>query len=1012
MARVDRADRRWSNAPGSGGTGGTPLLILRFGDRRLELDPRVLLSDGARVPVGRAAVRLLYQLAANRDRVVPTEELIRDVWQGAHVTPASVQQAVRSLRAALGEGDALVCTVRGLGYQLAPAVAVTEEGWGEHELPFVGRTAPLGRLSAGLEQTRAGRGGLVLISGPAGIGKTRLLRELEERAHRRGCLPLWSRCPEQGAATALWPWEEVLLALREADPAALEDQDPASRALLERAFPLLGSDAEARLDDLDPSALFRVYEAVRRVLVAAARKRPIAVAIDDLHRADEASLHVLEWIAARSANAGILLLAAYRQRAMRDDGALREVAARLLRLPGAGAEVLHELQRGDVEVATRAVLGGDLHDDVVDAFWRRSGGNPFLLKTLVHYARNEGTPAAFLALPPEANAAVRHHVADLSKPAQELLRQASVLGRHIDVDSLARLAEVPVAEALRALDEARAAGLVERAPREGLRFAHALVAEALHEELDEETRASLHARASELLEDDAQADVVALAERAEHAWRGASVLGPERAAACCERAAEAALRRYGFAEAARLYARACELAAEAPPQRRLGLLFSLGESRALAGQMEGATEALQQVVELARIEGDDEIHARAVLVLALMRGDETELPDMGWARMLEDALEAHRAETPLRANLLGRLAATLWRAPSFDRASSIAREAVALARRTGDPDALTCVLTRSYRILQTGWGDDAEMRGTARELSDVLERARDPLLALNGRITVLIDALFWGNRALFDAQVCGILEQAEVVGSPQAEWYALVARASRAQLTGDYALAEELAHRGLALGEASGIRVAAQNHTLQMFGIRWAQERLGELEPALASVATSPHHPLAWRVAAALAGLAAGRAGVARELLREFCAAPDQLARHMAYGGTLAMLAEIAAPLDDAAAAAILAPLLEPIRERHHAVSLGYCHMGAFERQLGRLFAVLERWDDAAFALESAVARDRRIGNPAFVARGQCDLARVLLRRGSRGDRTRAHALLAEARALARALGIERIVEA
>lgn len=150
-----------------------------------------------------------------------------------------------------------------------------------------------------------------------------------------------------------WPWEEVLLALREADPAALDDQDPASRALLERAFPLLESQAEVRLDDLDPSALFRVYEAVRRVLLAAARKRPIAVAIDDLHRADEASLHLLEWIVARSANAGILLLAAYRQHAVREDGARR--------------------------------------------------------------AARERPPHCSRSRPPEANAAVRHHVADLRR---------------------------------------------------------------------------------------------------------------------------------------------------------------------------------------------------------------------------------------------------------------------------------------------------------------------------------------------------------------------------------------------------------------------------------------------------------------------------------------------------------------------------------------------------------------------------------------------------------------------
>jgi predicted ATPase/DNA-binding winged helix-turn-helix (wHTH) protein len=578
------------------------VLILRLGSRRFELDAETLRSGGAAVPLSPTAARLLAYLANNRDRVVPAEELLREIWPGVRVTPSSVQQAVHALRRAVADGAsgaALIRTVRGRGYQLVASVEEAEEPRIGYGLPFVGRADQLGRLSEAVESARGGGGRLALVSGPPGIGKTRLLQELEGLGARRGFLFLCGHCPEESGAAALWAWEEILRGVLDRDPGALDALGSADLAALARAFPVLGADADAPSATLDAGAArFRLYEAVRRVLVACARTRPVVVAIDDLHRADETSIHLLEWIAARTASERILLVAAYRDLPAERDPILRSAIGRLLRLPGSSAERLPSLAREDVEEAARAALGGEISAAQAEAFWRRSAGNSFFLQLLVREVRQgpAGAESVESGLLPEAGEAVRQHLEVVAPRTRSLLRYASVLGRVFAVGVLTALAGSAPEDVSAAIDEACAAGLLERGPEGPPRFVHALVVESLHASLEDEARVSLHARAVEILEREAPADASALGVLAEHAWQATPQIGAVRAAAYCERAAESALQRYAFEEAARLYGRALELSRDAEPRRRLDLLLALGEARARSGQVETATESLERAI--------------------------------------------------------------------------------------------------------------------------------------------------------------------------------------------------------------------------------------------------------------------------------------------------------------------------------------------------------------------------------------------------------------------------------
>ena len=182
---------------------------------------------------------------------------------------------------------------------------------------FVGRNAELAELRTGLEEAISGQGRLFLISGEPGIGKTRLAFELDREARARGALVTWGRCWEAGGAPSYWPWVEVIRkVLRGAEPPSPSDLGRHASYLAQLVPDLaqhLGAAVEVAPPPSDPhSARFFVFDAVATLLRCAARQRPVVVIIDGFHAADCASLLLLAFLARTLADAGVLLVGAYR----------------------------------------------------------------------------------------------------------------------------------------------------------------------------------------------------------------------------------------------------------------------------------------------------------------------------------------------------------------------------------------------------------------------------------------------------------------------------------------------------------------------------------------------------------------------------------------------------------------------------------------------------------------------------------------------------------------------------
>jgi len=429
----------------------------RWSRLRCELDP---LDEAAHAG-------LVRQLAAAGDRagaLVAGREVTDRLREELGVRPGP------SLRAALAEA-------RGAGVPGAapsPAGQVTVLG----SRPLYGRAAELRTLMAAWTAARAGHGRVVLITGEAGIGKTRLVAELARRAENAGARTAIGAGVDVGGAAPLATWQELVPQLARGLPAPPEHADwPAE---LGRLAP----DVAARLGRAGPPPpvsspeleRLRVFDAVLRLMEWAAAGRPVLLVAEDVHRADPASMQLCAHIGRRLAAWPVLFVLTRRDKPDRPDA-----DALLADLAGRGVEVA-ELELGPlaaVELAAVARSVADLTDRAVDQVVRAADGNPLLA---VESAR--ALAAGRDAPPQNLRAAVRAATGTMTRPARDLAEMLAAAGREL---SAAELAALPLADRDAAEEGVLDTGLVIRVGG-GLRFRHALLAEAVRADLGEQGR--------------------------------------------------------------------------------------------------------------------------------------------------------------------------------------------------------------------------------------------------------------------------------------------------------------------------------------------------------------------------------------------------------------------------------------------------------------------------------------------------------------------------------------------
>ncbi|HEV2919691.1 MAG TPA: AAA family ATPase, partial [Actinomycetota bacterium] len=296
------------------------------------------------------------------------------------------------------------------------------------ELPsaaFIGRAVELRRVDALLERAAQGRPQVVLVSGDAGVGKTRLLLALADRAHRRGMRVLAGGCVELGDIGL--PYLPVVDALR-----GLAD-DPEEAGLLAAAAttaPGLGR----LLPGIDPAGpggdtldQLQVLDAVRAVLVGRSERSPVVLVLEDLHWADRATRDLVAFLA-RTLRAGRVTLAvSYRSDELHRRHPLRPLLAELVRLPGLERLELAPFTRAELAEHLEAIAGAPLGAEQVQGIHDRSEGNPFYAEQLLA----AGAGDARVELPATLAELLLARVQGLSEPAQRVLGVAAVAGRRV-----------------------------------------------------------------------------------------------------------------------------------------------------------------------------------------------------------------------------------------------------------------------------------------------------------------------------------------------------------------------------------------------------------------------------------------------------------------------------------------------------------------------------------------------------------------------------------------------------
>jgi DNA-binding SARP family transcriptional activator len=816
--------------------------------------------------------------------------------------------------------------------------------------PFVGRAAELARLNAAWAAVARGGVGFALVVGEPGIGKSRLAAELAAELHAAGATVLAGRCDREPGE----PHAPLLVALGESAPASGE-----------------GAESDAR------AGRVRRNDALVDALGHAAAGRPLLLVLDDVHRADAATLAFLRHLGGLGSSGTVLVVATTR--------------------PGAAAaELVHDLEATRIELAgltvaeTEALLAGARADADPDALVRRTGGNPFFLEALLQAGEREQLPA-------DAAGLVAARVGSLGEPVRRLLEAAAVLGEEFAIELAAAVSGQDLGEALEALDAAATARLVA-APDGGGRaaFSHALVQEALVRSLPPAARARLHARALAALLPLADAGAEdALIAAASHALAAAPLVGEEEVAGLAERAGEPRLL-----EAAAHGLRSPLLVAR--------LQCALGEALQQAEGDAEARPAFEAAGAAARRVGDGGLLARAALGLA-GQGVTILTVDRERVLLVEEALAALPGdEHELRSRLQARLAIELAYHGDVQRRERLSSEAVAAARASGDARATAAALGARHVVL---WGPDhtPERLELADEMLTLARRADDAALELQARTWRIVDLDELGDGPALEAELDAYADTAARTRLTVYAWYVPAWRSARAYLAGRGAEADRLRRQAVELGRRAGdanvgfVRLIQwafllADGRLDEFDIEWHRERM-RVSPA----GWAYRCMYVWMLA-----MTGQEAEARRELASQRAAgAPGAWPRDTNWLSAVNELSEAAALLGEQELGAELESLLDPFAGRMVTSVRGLHCQGSVMGALGRLAELRGDLRLAADRYERAIGLEERAGAFIWATHRRLRLGELLLRGGDDAGR----AILARVAADAPAQGLVRLAE-
>jgi DNA-binding CsgD family transcriptional regulator len=905
-----------------------------------------------------------------------------EIAERLYVSPRTVESHVASLLRKFGAPNR-----RELAQRAAEFIRAEETPYAGTRLPaqlellanpstLVGRRQEMERVVELWASAREGTTRAVLVSGEAGVGKSRLVAEVARNVHADGAQVLHGSCFED-VPSPYGPFAEAIGGgARDLPATEILRRAGGAGAVLSRIVPelanALGRDANG-VGSTHAGDAHVAVDAIVGYLRRSADAAPMLLVIEDIHWSRNDARDVLRHLVRISAGARLLVVVTARDTLPELDETLSMFVSELMRAAAVETVPLHGLARGEVAQLLDE-LGHHADPDLVLA---ETGGNPLFVTEL---ARDSATPFGG-----SLTALLARRYGRLDGDDLALLDIAAVLGTEFDATLLAEAARRPIHAVVESLERAEAAGLTRHAERPGrFAFVHTLFRTVRYDALGRTRRMRLHRTVADVLEE--RADDRLLTELALHACLAAP-LGKSAEAidhACL--AAEAAERALAPGTAADLY----ELAAAAAdalqppdPGRRLDLLIRLGESLTRHGDPRHRAVLRGAADEASRLDDATALGRVAAAMIQFGIISSGLAGDAEFVAIAEDALaRMDPAPDPTRARVLAALSAELQhRDPG--QARVLAHDAVEAARGLDD-DTLGQVL-QSYGLAGCDPVDVDCRHTAAAELVDIGRRT--------GRRTLTIAGLLASASALREAGDLvasdeAVEESAALLGTsdlPHLRVSVVLHRSTRQRLRGELTPAEATAREILLLSKR-GAFDPANWYGAALWPIRHAQNRLSRLTPFQQRRLVRERGIDDYLHGIVMLGqLQAGDSNEPRRLLSELAATNfDTIRRNFLWTVKIAILCEVAEKTGDASAAARLAELLGGLSGCLAANSI--VTFAPVDLALAQAALTTGDADAAAAYAGSAVRASRTRGTPFFLGRELIRLAEARRRLGASDD--------------------------
>lgn len=567
-------------------------------------------------------------------------------------------------------------------------------------LPFIGRAREMQILQTSWHKTYSSHGGLALISGEAGIGKTRLVSEFAFMVESHGGRVL------RGATlpSELVPYQSVIIALRSALPMltaiAMTPIRLAALSLIlpeliarrvshgESPLPLPRLDAEQERE--------RLFDALAYCLESLARPRPLLLILEDMQWAGSATLALLEYLAHRVGEKSVLILATYQEEETPLNHPLRGLRRRL-QSKGLLTQIsLSRLSLQDIgDLFIRQTDPKDNTAILVERLFSLSEGNPLFLRELIHdlvqagilYEREgiwqaKALPDEFY-LPENLNNLISERLTHLSSPALSLAETASVIGQVFDIELVANVVGWQEQRVLDHLDKLLDQQIIRETAGGGhfqFSFGHELIRKVIYQSMPDDVRKRRHHRIGHVIENLRVDDLDAFAgELAHHFELGGDA---EHAALYYERTARHALDMNADEEALNASQRSLDLSTDA--RRLFDLLAFREEIFHRRGERSAQDATLKRLASQAQSLGDDELECE---VLRRRIRYHSQLGERAIQEKLITELKTHKAVlSKTRWNIEALLAESSFQAQraKYKLADSLAHQALSLSQQIGD----------------------------------------------------------------------------------------------------------------------------------------------------------------------------------------------------------------------------------------------------------------------------------------------------------------------------------------